>query len=53
MPFKPYGIIPATVTPLTENEQIDQAALRRLVNHLIAGASTDYLRLAAKEKRTR
>ncbi len=37
MPFKPHGIIPAMVTPLTEDEQIDESALRRLVNHLIAG----------------
>ena len=37
MNFKPHGIIPAMVTPLTDDERIDEPALRRLVNHLIAG----------------
>ncbi len=35
--FKPCGIMPALVTPLTDREEIDEAALRRLVNHVIAG----------------
>jgi 4-hydroxy-tetrahydrodipicolinate synthase len=35
--FKPYGIIPAMVTPLDENEALNESALRRLVNHLIEG----------------
>lgn len=37
MESRPHGIIPAMVTPLTDNEAIDEPALRRLVNHLIAG----------------
>lgn len=31
------GIIPAMVTPLDEGEELDEAALRRLVNYLIEG----------------
>jgi 4-hydroxy-tetrahydrodipicolinate synthase len=31
------GIIPAMVTPINDQEDLDEAALRRLVNHLIAG----------------
>lgn len=31
------GIIPAMVTPLTEDEELDEVALRRLVSHLING----------------
>ena len=33
----PRGIIPAMVTPLTSDEEIHEKALRRLMNHLIAG----------------
>jgi len=33
----PRGIIPAMVTPLTRDEELHEKALRRLVNHLIAG----------------
>ncbi len=36
--LKPHGIIPAMVTPLDENEELNEAALRRLVNHLIEGS---------------
>ncbi len=35
----PYGIIPAMVTPLTADDQINERALRRLTNHLIEGGS--------------
>jgi 4-hydroxy-tetrahydrodipicolinate synthase len=35
----PYGIIPAMVTPLTAEDQINERALRRLTNHLIDGGS--------------
>ena len=35
--FKPFGIIPAMVTPLTTDDAIDERALRKLTNHLIAG----------------
>jgi len=37
MEFKPFGIIPAMITPLTEQEEIDTVALRRLVNFLVEG----------------
>ncbi len=33
----PSGIIPAMVTPLTADEQINEKSLRRLTNHLIDG----------------
>ena len=35
--FKPFGIIPAMVTPLTADDAINEHALRKLTNHLIAG----------------
>jgi 4-hydroxy-tetrahydrodipicolinate synthase len=35
--FKSYGIIPAMVTPLDEDEALNESALRLLVNHLIEG----------------
>jgi 4-hydroxy-tetrahydrodipicolinate synthase len=35
MNFKPRGVIPAMVTPLNNDETIDEAGLRRLVNYLI------------------
>jgi 4-hydroxy-tetrahydrodipicolinate synthase len=35
MKFKPYGIIPPMVTPLTAGEKINEPALRKLVNYLI------------------
>jgi 4-hydroxy-tetrahydrodipicolinate synthase len=35
--IKPYGIIPAMVTPLDSAERLNEASLRRLVNHLIEG----------------
>jgi len=35
--FQPYGIIPALVTPVDENQDLNEAALRRLVNFIIQG----------------
>jgi 4-hydroxy-tetrahydrodipicolinate synthase len=35
--FQPYGIIPAVVTPVDDNEELNEAALRRLVNFIIQG----------------
>ena len=35
--LKPFGIIPAMVTPLTTDDAINERALRRLTNHLVAG----------------
>jgi 4-hydroxy-tetrahydrodipicolinate synthase len=37
MELKPFGIIPAMITPLMGQEEIDTVALRRLVNFLIEG----------------
>lgn len=33
----PHGIIPAMVTPLTADDRINEAALRKLTNHLVEG----------------
>ena len=33
--FKPYGIIPPIITPLTEDSQVNEPVLRQMVNHLI------------------
>jgi 4-hydroxy-tetrahydrodipicolinate synthase len=35
--LKPHGIIPAMVTPLTAEDDINEESLRKLTNHLIAG----------------
>ncbi len=35
----PYGIIPAMVTPLTADDEINERALRRLTDHLIEGGA--------------
>lgn len=35
--IKPHGIIPAMVTPLTGEDQINEDALRKLTDHLIGG----------------
>jgi 4-hydroxy-tetrahydrodipicolinate synthase len=35
MNFKPYGIVPPMVTPLTDEDKINEPALRKLVNFLI------------------
>lgn len=37
--LKPHGIIPAMVTPLTAEDEVNEAALRGLTNHLIDGGS--------------
>jgi 4-hydroxy-tetrahydrodipicolinate synthase len=37
--LKPYGIIPAMVTPLTSQDEINEPALRKLTNHLVDGGS--------------
>jgi 4-hydroxy-tetrahydrodipicolinate synthase len=36
MDFKPYGVIPPLVTPLTKEGKLDERALRLMINHLIA-----------------
>ena len=56
----PSGIIPAMVTPLTADEEINEKALRRLTNHLIdgkvhgvfaVGSQGEFWALSADEKR--
>src|SRR4030043_1787736 len=37
MNFQPRGIIPAMVTPITKEGKINESALRKLTNYLIAG----------------
>lgn len=37
--LSPHGIIPAMVTPLTQDDALNEPALRRLTNHLIDGGS--------------
>jgi 4-hydroxy-tetrahydrodipicolinate synthase len=39
MAFKPFGIIPAMVTPLTPEGKINEAALRKFTDYLIEGGS--------------
>jgi 4-hydroxy-tetrahydrodipicolinate synthase len=39
MAFKPCGIIPAMVTPLTPEGRINEAALRKFTDYLIGGGS--------------
>lgn len=39
MAFKPFGIIPAMVTPLTPEGRINERALRRFTDYLIQGGS--------------
>jgi 4-hydroxy-tetrahydrodipicolinate synthase len=37
MNFKPHGIVPPIVTPLTKDGEIDESGLRRLINFLLDG----------------
>ena len=37
--LSPHGIIPAMVTPLTAEDELNETALRKLANHLIDGGS--------------
>lgn len=39
MKFEPKGIIPAMVTPLTEEYKVNESALRKLIDFLIDGGS--------------
>jgi len=56
----PSGIIPAMVTPLTADEEINEKSLRRLTNHLIdgkvhgglaVGSQSEFWALSPDEKR--
>ena len=57
--FKPQGIIAAMVTPMTEDEQINEMELRRQVNRLISagvhglfclGTNGEFYALSGQEK---
>ena len=56
----PSGVIPAMVTPMTKDEEVNEKALRRLTNHLIdggvhgvfaVGSQGEFWALSADEKR--
>ena len=60
MAFKPCGIVPAMVTPLTPEGRINEAALRKFTDYLIEGGSHglfvvgttgEFYGLSAEEKR--
>ena len=60
MKFEAKGIIPAMITPLTEDERVNEQALRQLVRHLIdggvhalfpVGTTGEFYGLSAEEKR--
>ncbi|HIE29246.1 TPA: 4-hydroxy-tetrahydrodipicolinate synthase [Candidatus Poribacteria bacterium] len=60
MTFKPHGIIPALVTPLKDDESIDEKGLRAVVNHVIeggvhgvfaVGSQGEFYALSKEEKR--
>jgi 4-hydroxy-tetrahydrodipicolinate synthase len=57
--LKPYGIIPAMVTPLTREDELNEAALRRLTNYLVengvhgvfaTGSQGEFWAFSAQEK---
>jgi 4-hydroxy-tetrahydrodipicolinate synthase len=57
--LRPYGIIPAMVTPLTKDDELNEDALRRLTNYLIengvhgvfaTGSQGEFWALSEKEK---
>jgi len=61
MGFAPHGIVPAMVTPLDENDRVNEPVLRQLVDHLISqgvhgvfalGSQGEYFALDVDEKRT-
>lgn len=57
--LRPYGIIPAMVTPLTRDDQLNEPALRRLTNYLVdngvhgvfaVGSQGEFWAFSEKEK---
>jgi len=61
MGFAPHGIVPAMVTPLDKDDNVNEQVLRDLVDHLIAqgvhgvfalGSQGEYFALDINEKRT-
>lgn len=58
--LQPYGIIPAMVTPLTKNDELNEPSLRRLTNFLIengvhgvfvTGSQGEFWAFSAEEKK--
>ena len=58
--FRPKGIIPAVITPLTIEEKFNERAMRKLINHLldggvhglfIVGTTGEFYGLTPEEKR--
>lgn len=58
--FKPHGIIPAVVTPLTNEGKFNEKSMRKLINYLIeggvhglfiVGTSGEFYGLSAEERR--
>ena len=58
--MKPYGILPAVVTPLTPEGKFNEKAMRKLINHLIdggvhglfiTGTTGEFYGFTAEEKR--
>ena len=43
------GVLPALVTPLTENGVVDEPAVERLVEHVLAGGEIDEVRETRSE----
>ena len=37
MAFTPKGVIPALITPLTQDEQVNEQALRKLLRYVVDG----------------
>ena len=58
-PFKPHGVLPALVTPLTADETVDEKALRALVRHVLphvdgvvpCGTTGEFVYLTPDEQR--
>lgn len=59
-PFKPHGIIPAVITPITPEGKFNEKAMRKLLNYLIdggvhglfvVGTTGEFYGLSPEEKR--
>ena len=57
--FRPHGVLPALVTPFTAEEEVDEAALRGLVRHVLphvngvvtCGTTGEFVYLTPEEQR--
>ena len=58
-PFRPAGVFPALVTPFAKNEEVDEAAFRRLIRHVLphvdglvpCGTTGEFPYLSVEEQR--